>query len=367
MTTSVHYFSGEDRVEHAEAFGRPLRMGRAVADGVSDVARMRQLFSQSDTSQASALGSILHTLNGAVVSTFLEWSYALPHVFAESCGEAVEREVSERAYKQWVGGCSRHAAEAAEILSSLLAPAVLTSSAIAAFRENAKLGSETAATQLLHRPSLLFVALETQLREAECRAAAATFEEYVQEIRERHDLCAEYVSIYTSRVAERVGQDTAVEIMQEGLESCALLGAMWDAVRVLDSAALAAMLAEHLRTHFSGPNREGAVRIVEEPECYRLIFAPCGTGGAMRQRSVDGLAILAEATPTTWNLAKQVPSYCTHCACNELTSLKRLGSIAWVTEFDPDPEKPCGWTVYKDRSKVPARYLRRLGVISAPS
>jgi hypothetical protein len=32
-----------------------------------------------------------------------------------------------------------------------------------------------------------------------------------------------------------------------------------------------------------------------------------------------------------------------------------------VTEFDPDPEKPCGWTVYKDPALIPERYFTRLG------
>ena len=57
-----------------------------------------------------------------------------------------------------------------------------------------------------------------------------------------------------------------------------------------------------------------------------------------------------------------MPAYCAHCALNELESVKRFGHPLWVTEFDPDASKPCGWTVYKDPQAIPQRYFERLGV-----
>jgi hypothetical protein len=77
---------------------------------------------------------------------------------------------------------------------------------------------------------------------------------------------------------------------------------------------------------------------------------------------VPGLSPLPDASPETWNRAGQVPAYCAHCAKNEITSIRRFGFPAWVTEFDPDPRKPCGWTVYKDPKLIPARYYERLGL-----
>jgi hypothetical protein len=121
------------------------------------------------------------------------------------------------------------------------------------------------------------------------------------------------------------------------------------------------VLAEHLRGHFSGPGREGAVTIVEEADRYRLVFEPCGTGGAMRRRKVAALTNFRVASVATWQRTNEVPTYCAHCALNEVTSIRRLGYPAWVTEFDPDPEKPCGWTVYKDPALIPERYFTRLG------
>jgi hypothetical protein len=62
-----------------------------------------------------------------------------------------------------------------------------------------------------------------------------------------------------------------------------------------------------------------------------------------------------------------VPGYCTHCAINELESMRRLGYPILVTEFESDPQKPCGWTVYKDPNLIPERYFTRLGFERDPS
>ena len=112
--------------------------------------------------------------------------------------------------------------------------------------------------------------------------AVEALERWAVRARARHDLLGQYVGAYTSAVQERLGQGRAAQVMQRGLESCALLQSMWAGVEAMPPAVLAAVLAEHLRRHFSGPRREGAVRIVEEPDRFRLIFEPCGTGGAMR-------------------------------------------------------------------------------------
>jgi hypothetical protein len=133
----------------------------------------------------------------------------------------------------------------------------------------------------------------------------------------------------------------------------------------------AAFLADHLRGHFSGAAREGAVTIVDEPDRYRLIFDPCGSGGAMRRGAISGLADAAqpflEPSAQTWGTEGQVPGYCTHCAINELESMRRLGYPILVTEFESDPQKPCGWTVYKDPNLIPERYFTRLGFERDPS
>jgi hypothetical protein len=163
-----------------------------------------------------------------------------------------------------------------------------------------------------------------------------------------------------------VGQKAALDLAQESLESCPLLAGLWGFVGQAKPEDLVLLMAEHLRAHFSGAGRNGAVEIIEEPDRYRLVFAPCGTGGVLRNPAVAGLTPLPEAMPETWNRTGQVPAYCAHCAKNEITSIRLLGHPAWVTEFDPDPRKPCGWTIYKDPKLIPARFYERLGLQPPP-
>lgn len=362
MESNSSYFSGPDRVEFSPIFGRPLRMGENVAKGVSDLARMRELLDSGNAKEALELGGLLHAINTAVVSTFLEWCLALPNILNQQSGEEVERGISAAAYNLWQDGLKAHNEIAGNELREILATNSLNANSIVEFRKLASQGAANSAAHLLGLPNKLFSEVSTSISQEDFIKAKSTFEEYTIQTRERHDLCGEFISTFGSVMSNKIGEQSSVHILQEGLESCPLLGEMWKAVAVLDAASLAAMLAEHLRHHFSGAGREGSVQVVEEADRYRLVFAPCGTGGAMRQRNIKGLGILKDPAPSTWNLSNQVPAYCSHCAKNELTSLEKLGSIAWVTEFTADPNTPCGWTVYKDRSKVPQKYFERLGV-----
>jgi len=201
------------------------------------------------------------------------------------------------------------------------------------------------------------------LKNDNCKAAKECFEAYVSEIRAIHDLSGIYVSSYSTILLEHTKQNLTVEIMQAALESCGLLQGMWGLIASLPPIGVALFLAEHLRGHFSGADRKGAVKILEEADCYKLIFEPCGTGGVLRQVKTKGLGILPESSPYTWGRKNEVPVYCSHCAKNELTSYEKLGFLAWVTEFNPDSSMPCGWTIYKDRNKIPKKYYERLQLI----
>jgi hypothetical protein len=67
-----------------------------------------------------------------------------------------------------------------------------------------------------------------------------------------------------------------------------------------------------------------------------------------------------EPSSATWGRG-DVPVYCAHCAQNERYTCELLGYPGWVTEFDPDAAKPCGWVVYKDPRSIPLHYFERLG------
>jgi hypothetical protein len=48
---------------------------------------------------------------------------------------------------------------------------------------------------------------------------------------------------------------------------------------------------------------------------------------------------------------------------NQIESVRRLGWPLMITEFDPDPFKPCGWTIYKDPAGVPESRFAEIGAI----
>ena len=46
---------------------------------------------------------------------------------------------------------------------------------------------------------------------------------------------------------------------------------------------------------------------------------------------------------------------------NEMVPMDLGGHPLWITEYDPDPMKPCGWRFYKTAELIPEEYYTRLG------
>jgi hypothetical protein len=216
-----------------------------------------------------------------------------------------------------------------------------------------------------------FESVRTATAAGHFRGALGCFERYYSSMRRLHDLLVEFVSSLIDAIAEIHGQAIAEQTLYEAFTTCLFYEGLWKAVRAMSHEEAAAFLADHLRGHFSGPAREGAVDIVEELDRYRLILDPCGSGGAMRRFAAaavpNAAAPCPEPSAQTWGRRGEVPGYCTHCAINELESMRRLGYPIFVTEFDKDPQKPCGWTVYKDPSLIPDYYFTRLGFLKDES
>jgi hypothetical protein len=358
-------FAGPDRIEHCDALGRPIRKGHPDEHRVSDLARVRAALQGHDFAAALAIAASLRPMYAAITTTFLEWCLALPATLAQAGHAGYEPAVTRAGAMRWranIAAASAHTAGARALMAELLAPEQLSPDTISEYRAQQAAGGAIRAATLLGEPDALYAQFAAAAEQQDAAPALSAFTRYVDEMRSRHDLAGEFVSTYAGVIQEQIDEPTAAAVLQDALESCAVLKGMWDAFVRLTPEVLAAVLAEHLRGHFSGPGREGSVRIIEEPDRYRLLFEPCGTGGAMRQRQVAGLTKYREPSAATWHRAGEVPSYCAHCALNEITSIKRLGYPAWVTEFDPDPQKPCGWTVYKKRELIPERYFTRLGM-----
>lgn len=326
-------FRGPERLETLPALGRPTRLGALSELGVSDAARVRAALAAGDATTAQAYLELLHAIYEGLNATYLEW-------IAAAVAGTPGPPPTAGALARWKAGLPD--TDAVSVLAGIFER--LDHGTIG------DLGVLTA--RLLDEPRRLKAAV----------AGVDALDRYLAAFRERHDLLGRYVAAYAEELASALGQAAALDVVQKGLESRAALEGLWRFVEAAKPEDVVVLMAEHLRAHFSGPGREGQVTLVEEPDRWRMVFSPCGTGGVLRQGGGPGASPLPAAGPETWGRAGEVPAYCAHCALNEIHSIRRMGYPAWVTEFDPDPSRPCGWTVYKDPKAVPARYYERLGL-----
>lgn len=353
-------FTGEDRLEHCAALGRPTRMGTPAVLEVGDADVIAGMLTAGQFDAAAPRLGLFQALGVGLTETFLEWVIALPAVVEQRHpGSAAGIVPSARAAwrRRLTTGDDDALVQTTDAMLTALTPA-----SISAFRTERAAGRMPGAAEAFMKGATdARAALDAALAARDGTTANRAFRDYAALLRERHDTAGELVAAFATAILERLSQETAIDVMQEGLESCALVAGMWDLIAKLDPPTLAAFLAEHLRGHFSGPGRSGSVRIVEDDEKIRLVFDPCGSGGALRRVAGRELAVFPDASPSTWGRSAEVPTYCAHCARNEITSISKLGYPAWVTEFDPDPAKPCGWTIYKRREAIPASYWTRVG------
>ncbi len=366
-TAPLSPLAGPERVEAGAPFGRPTRKGSPEALSVSDAERVRAAFQAGDPAAVGSYLGILHPVSLFMCTTTLEWCYAWTAAVAELTDDDAARLTAEEVYRSWRStvGERPEGAEALTAAAALLAPAKTTPQAAAEYRQAQMAGDQSVAGQLCGGLLGRFQGVVEALQAGDCAAAAARFEDYYAQARALHDVLVGYVWVYADVARQRHGQAAAEQAMADSFASCLFHEPALQLVGALTPEGRALFVAEHLRSHFSGPGRAGAAQVIEEPECYRIRFDPCGSGGVWRRALSGGkcaTAPFAQATPFTWGRAGEVPPYCAHCAHNEIMSIERLGYPAWVTEFDPDPAKPCSWVLYKDPQSIPDRYFERLGI-----
>ncbi|GMV82018.1 MAG: hypothetical protein AMXMBFR7_32020 [Planctomycetota bacterium] len=364
-------FAGPERLEPLDVLGRGIRAGNPEALQVSDADRLRGCLKSRDGAGARKYLDLTHTLNGFMAAIAGELLLRWPLFAQDRSGPAAARAAAGEAFARWRRAAGASAAlredggEALRFMEDLLAPERLMPPAVETYLRQQANREPNLVSELMCVPQSNFEAVVAHLDASAFDAAAAEFEAYLSACRVRHDLLFRYIWEWGVVVRKQMGPAAAVEAFQAALGGCSFFEATWGLFHALEPEARAAFLAEHLRSHFSGSAREGAVRVVEESDRYRLIFEPCGSGGAIR-RELAGTregqdALLPDAVPATWGRAGEVPAYCSHCALNELESMKRYGYPLWVTEFDPDAAKACGWTVFKKPAEIPERYFERLG------
>jgi hypothetical protein len=361
-------FNGPERLGYFAPLGRSIRQGASDQLAVADFDRISAAFRAGNVDASRDYFQLVASLHLQLGLILFEWSLEWTTALANKLGSEQERLCTNSAFLDWRSACAsiagnREADAAVEVVSRLLSPEFLKPGLSVTFRSAPPEAPNPVPAPLVAALASRRDAVIALLERADFHAAHRLLESYWHFASGVHDALVQYCHAYPSRAAVLFGQDVAESLLRDSFSSASFFEGLW-AMGALPPLQLAAFLAEHLRAHFSGPRRGGSVRVIEHPDRYQLIFDGCGSGQEMRRRLQRcGLVTekFAQASPATWHRAGEVPAYCSHCAFNELESIRRFGYPVLVTEFDPDPDRPCGWTVYKDPRLIPEEYFARLG------
>ena len=353
----------------SDVFNRATRKGDYEELDIPDWQCVREALGAKDLDRAKAYATTLHHLYEGMILQGTEWNLSWVETLSKNVPIADERRTTLEVCDeiQRIALNARDLATHPEVneCASFYNPENLKPGEVEIYRKNWLEGKPNAAHSILKPAHETFGKMRAALEKKDFHEAREHFDIYAEQMRVRHDFMIQFIASYPMAIARNFGQTLAEKVLHDSFATGIFYEAVWTIVVKMSPSQAAAFLAEHVRAHFSGPNRDGKVTIVEEHDRYRLVFDPCGSGQAMRLRaqelSKDGAGTLPEATAHTWFMKSKVPAYCSHCAVNELEGMRRLGYPIFTVEFDPDPKKPCGWTIYKDPDLIPESYFKRIG------
>ena len=354
----MEFLRGADRVESVAALGRMVRMGSPASLVFGDAEAVQQHVRSGNQESALSYGTYFFQLNLSMVGSGYEWLVRwAPFLEREVASEF--HSIAADAHARWKLVVERAQPQVLNepVYSEVFSPTTLNANELSRYEAGTSKFSA-----LVSKKESLFEQFKNHVDAADFGSAGAKFQQLWESARTDHDLILQYVWAYASATASAVGEGVSQEALAWTLQNSPSYKFGMELLKVLKPEQVAGALAEHLRGHLSGPNRTGAVQILEEEDCFRIIMNPCGSGGVMRRRGC-GDALLNFAAPTGATFSKEnVPAYCSHCAQNEIATTKLLGYPAWVADFDHNPEKPCGWRIYKNPNKIPEHYFQRIGV-----
>ncbi|MFX1265756.1 MAG: hypothetical protein ACFFH0_10285 [Promethearchaeota archaeon] len=138
----------------------------------------------------------------------------------------------------------------------------------------------------------------------------------------------------------------------------------------------------------SGPNAEGSVRVIDEPDRIVMELDPCGSiGRSLMKIRLDNTAkniveelkikelqtgsiteppwnfkVTTVANPVAWGKVG-IPHLCTRCCVHfEMASIARTGYLTTVVERPENATDPnCRWFFYKNLDDIPEKYYTRIG------
>jgi hypothetical protein len=180
------------------------------------------------------------------------------------------------------------------------------------------------------------------------------------EFRSMHDLYRDWITATLSFIGRRFGDEVLEQAMTEGV------GAWWlanldkfpqgpEALRQRIK-----MFVAGLRGHLQ------PLHIEEDDDKVVIQMQPCGSGGRLvLEGKYEGPnAFLTLDTPQQLTYGRDgFPVYCAHEPPMELLDIAKHGAPFVVVEPAKEIGKePCSFIIYKDPSKVPAKYYQRLGI-----
>lgn len=366
------YFKGLERIETFPVLGYPTRMGGTKELEVSDLTRLSESLESEDRELSLQYLDMFYPQHLGMTRVLLEWSLMYSSTFHAIDSEK-EAEITKKVHDEFVKETKNLKKD--ELSSDLVEQVLLFFSnlSVGELQDFAK--RKETNEDIKYYPFIS--GLETQYQNLHLSISNKNFDdakikakEYFSYACTLHDTLVNYTSTYPNLVRREEGQKISEKLIQDSFSGSSFHVGLWTVPTLLDSEGLTAFLAEHLRYHFSGENRDGSTQIIEEKDRYRIVFPPCGSGGALRRRLGDyfeGENLMPDSSPMTWQREGEVPAYCTHCAFNEITSINKFGYPILVTEFSTDANEPCGWTVYKDPNDIPEEVFERVGEKKEPS
>jgi len=321
MTSEL--LSGPDRFAYHAGLDRSLRLGEGVAVGVSDRTFLLGLVAARDRAGAEVFVNSLTDAYRDMIVSYIEWANGLARALLERTARQPEAKSHLRM---------------AESIRRAETPRIADEVRI----ELAQLSSARLWNDVEARRRVLVSALNRP------QDAEQAFDALAGCARARHDHLVDAVQALCVEAVASLGEEAAVALLTDTLARCSFYLPWWGALERATPEERVVLLAEEFRLHWSGPMRHGSVLIQEEAESYRLVLAPCGSGGALLLRRSS--AVRREHRPllngATWRNA-DAAAYCAHCAQNEFISVARFGYLAWATDLNPDPSGPCSWRVFK--------------------
>ncbi|MCS6926241.1 MAG: hypothetical protein NZ578_10130 [Candidatus Binatia bacterium] len=175
-----------------------------------------------------------------------------------------------------------------------------------------------------------------------------------------HDLYRDWTTAMLSEIGRRFGDEVLEAVMTAGVKAWWLpnLEKFPQGPEALPHRIK--MFVAGLRGHLQ------PLHIEEDDEKVVIQMRPCGSGGRLvlegKYDGPNGFLTLEKPQRMTYHRAN-FPVYCAHEPPMELVDIEKNGAPFVVVEPAAVLGKEhCSFIIYKDRSKVPAKYYERLGL-----